>query len=67
MNPWNLNAQEEQALRLLIEHGSQKVVALTAGLSNSRVSNILTKATKKMEEKTHIKALLAFDRWERSK
>lgn len=64
-NPWNLNDQEEQAMRLLIEHGSQKLVAFTLGVGANRVSERLTKATEKMKERTHIKALLAYDRWSR--
>ena len=67
MNPWNLTQKEEQALRLLIEAGSQKVVALEMGCTSGRLSNILTRAAERMNERTHIKAVLAFDRWERSK
>jgi DNA-binding CsgD family transcriptional regulator len=67
MNPWGLTEKEEQAMRLLIEHGSQKVVALTMGCTAGRLSNILTKASERIGERTHIKAVLAFDRYERNK
>jgi hypothetical protein len=53
-------------MRLLIEWGSQKAVALTLGCQKSRVSERLSEAAKKMNERTHIKALLAYDRWSRT-
>lgn len=64
MNPWNLTEKEEQAMRLLIEHGSQKVVAMEMGYSKGHLSKILTTAADKLGEPTHIRAVLTFDRWE---
>lgn len=65
VNPWNLTDREEQSLRLLIEHGSQKMVAMTMNIAGCEVSKVLTKAQKKMDERTHLRAVLAFDRWAR--
>jgi DNA-binding CsgD family transcriptional regulator len=67
MNPWGLTEKEEQAMRLLIEHGSQKVVALTMGCTAGRLSNILTKASERIGQRTHLKAVIEFDRYQRSK
>ena len=67
MNPWGLTQSEEQAMRLLIEAGSQKTAAAEYGCHHKSFCRTIAQATEKMHERTPIRAVVAFDRWERSK
>lgn len=65
MNPWNLTDKEQLALNLLVEHGSQKIVALEMGLTPPRLSEVLGHAKQQSGERTNMLMVLAWDRMHR--
>ncbi|MFA7291881.1 MAG: hypothetical protein WC023_06490 [Rhodocyclaceae bacterium] len=65
MNPWNLSEKQRLALNLLVEHGSQKVVAMEMGLTAPLLSAMFKRARKRSGEKTNTLMLLEWDRMHR--
>lgn len=65
-NPWGLTAAQAAAVQATVDHGCNKAVARSLGLSIKTVEAHMTKARHKMGKTHRVQMAVTWDRWARS-